>query len=963
MKTALRLCLTLLYLIPAVLFARSPKELEHADFTANNTSGCTSLTVVFSDLSVAPTNDPIIGYSWHFGDGNSSSEQNPTHTYTTAGVYNVKLVVVSQSGWKDSIIRANYITALAGPIQQLGPDTTFCFGNSITLDAGNPGASYLWNTGDVSQQIDVFWSGEYTVEITKNGCITYDTIVAYTNQPLFANFAFQHEPGCLPTKVSFIDLSQTCDGNIVGWSWSFGDGGTSLEQNPEHTYNADGYYLVQLTVTDNLGAVTSFEQEVMIFSSKPVVSLGADTTICSGSSLTLRSGVPDAAYEWSTGEMTPDITVSAPGTYWVMVSNNGTCTTIDTIEVGFSNAATAKFSYQVQPGCAPVDVQFTDRSIKCGNNIISTWFWEFGDGTTSSMQHPLHSYTSPGLYNVRLRITTTSGFTTTYNQSVPAYMSALIVNLGTDTTICENQILQLNSGITGGVYLWNTGETTQSINVDMPGKYWVRVSKNNCVSSDTIEIMLNPALSPAFGYNYQTQCLPIMVNFIDSSKTCGTMISSWRWDFGDGTLSSQQHPSHNYLMNGTYLVRLTITGVDGSVVTKSKNVVVTSGSFKTNIGSDTTICYGNTIVLDAGNAGATYMWSTGRVTRTIEVSEPGKYWVRVEQNGCVANDTINISNTFPVTPNFGFAISSNCLPVQVQFSDSSRVLCGGAISSWHWEFGDGATSIQQNPTHNYTTSDTFNVRLTITSANGVVISKTKTVIIENSIPVVNLGADLSICKGNVVQLDAGVMDATYVWSPGAAINNPTIRNPIVSPEVTTTYSVSVTKCMVTVTDEITIQVDSLRRPVITQDGSNLRSTPAEFYQWYKDEQLIDGATSRTYRAKQMGNYTVRIRNSRGCENESLPYLFVPKKGSGSTLDGMTVSLSPNPTTGVLSIMFDVKPVETVDVTVIDRYGNRMKQTRINQQANQLRLHGLAKGQYFIEFKTGDKVVVMPVLVQ
>lgn len=963
MKTAVHFCLTLLYFIPAVLFARSPKELEHADFTANVTSGCTSLTVVFSDESVAPDNDPIIGYTWYFGDGNTSSIQHPSHTYTNSGMYNVKLVVVSQSGWKDSIMRANYISVLAAPIAQLGPDTTFCFGNLLTLDAGNPGATYLWNTGDMSQQIDIFWAGEYTVEITKGGCTAYDTIIAYTNQPLFANFAFQHEPGCLPTKVSFIDLSQTCEGNIVSWSWNFGDGNTSTEQNPEHIYNADGYYTVQLIITDNFGGVTALEQEVVISSTVPVISLGADTSICSGTTLMLTSGIPDASYQWSTGETTPDINVSSPGIYWLMVSNNGTCSAIDTIEITLSKPTTPHFDYQVQPGCAPVDVQFTDRSTTCGGSVISQWFWEFGDGTTSSLQNPLHGYIAAGQYNVKLTVTTTSGFTETINLSVTVLSTAPVVNLGKDTAICENAILQLNAGISAANYFWSTGEITQSINIDMPGKYWIRVAKNNCFSSDTINITMNPALSPAFGYSYQTQCLPVTVNFIDSTKACGTTVNSWRWDFGDGTLSSQQHPSHNYLMTGTYTVRLTVTSIDGSVATKSRNVVITTGLFKTNLGSDTTICYGNSIILDAGNAGSTYIWNTGDATRTIEVTDPGNYWVRVEKSGCVAFDTITIRNTFPVTPNFGYEISSKCLPVQVQFRDSSLVLCGGSITNWRWEFGDGTTSIEKDPTHIYTKSDTFNVRLTITAANGVMISKMKRIFIENSIPVLNLGAPLSICKGSLVQLEAGIPNAVYTWSPKVAINNDTIRNPIINPELTTTYSVTVTKCMVTVTDDITIQVDSLRRPAINQEGNTLKSTPAEFYQWYKDEQLIEGATSRTYRAKYMGHYTVKIRSGRGCENESLPHLFVPRKYNGAELNGISISISPNPTTGLLKILFDVKPEKPISVTIIDRYGKRMTQIKIDQQINQVRLHALAKGQYFLEFKMGEKVVVVPVVVQ
>jgi len=964
MKATIHFCIFIFCVLPSILFGNSPKDqLAYADFTSNITSGCPSLSVNFADASNDPLPDTIISYTWYFGDGNISSLQNPTHIYNTAGLYSVRLVVTSQSGWKDSVTRMNYINVTAPPASQLGGDTTFCFGNSITLDAGNPGATYLWNTGDMSQQIDIFWAGEYTVAITNNGCTSYDTILAYTNAPLYANFAFQQEPGCLPTMVSFIDLSQTCQGSIVEWNWDFGDGATSTQQNPQHTYSENGTYLAQLTIKDNFGGITNVQQEVIINSAVPNVSLGADTSICNGSSLLLKSGVADASYLWNTGETSPDILATNPGTYWVVVSNNGTCSSSDTIIISTATPATPQFTYQVQQGCAPVDVQFTDQSTSCAGITINQWLWEFGDGNTSTLQNPLANYTAAGIYNVKLTVTTMDGFITSKTQPITVVVSSPLVQLGNDTAFCEGSNLQLNAGVSGATYTWNTGETTQSIAVNLPGKYWVAVTKNNCVSSDTIRVFMNPALTPAFGYTYQTLCLPIVVKFTDSSKVCGTSINSWKWDFGDGILSTQQHPTHNYLTNGTYIVRLTITSTDGSIITKSKNVIVSSAKFTSNLGNDTTICYGNTLRLDGGNPGSMYLWNTGEASKTIEVTDPGNYWVRVEKSGCVAFDTINVKNTFPVTANFGYRITSKCLPVIVQFTDSSLVRCGGAISEWHWDFGDGKTSIQQHPTHSYTRSDSFNVRLIITAANGVIISKTKRLYIENVIPSVNLGTDLTICKGSVVQLEAGVDNAVYLWNPQTAINNDTIRNPIVNPGFTTTYTVTVTKCMVTVKDDIIIHVDSLRRPVITQDGNTLKSTPSEFYQWYRDQQVIQGATTRSYRAKQMGQYSVKIRNSRGCENESLPHLFIPRNNNGTELNGISINISPNPTPGLINILLDVKPEKPVSVTVIDRYGKRMLQTKIDQQVNYLRMNALAKGHYFIELKMDNKLVVIPVVVQ
>src|SRR5688572_31462170 len=215
MKRALRYLFTILIGCPFSAFSNSPGDrLAHADFSSDQSSDLANVQVTFTDLSEAPAGDPFIAYQWHFGDGNTSTEINPVHTYTTSGFFSIKLIVTSQSGWKDSITRLNYVQVLAAPVVNLGPDTVMCDGGTIMLDAQNPGATYYWNNGDVFQQIEAFWAGEYSVEVTANGCTSRDTILVYSMPALYADFTYSETPGCLPSAVSFINLSSACGGSI-----------------------------------------------------------------------------------------------------------------------------------------------------------------------------------------------------------------------------------------------------------------------------------------------------------------------------------------------------------------------------------------------------------------------------------------------------------------------------------------------------------------------------------------------------------------------------------------------------------------------------------------------------------------------------------------------------------------------------------------------------------------------------
>lgn len=318
-----------------------------------------------------------------------------------------------------------------------------------------------------------------------------------------AAFSAPVTTGCAPFTANFTDQSTTSTGTINSWKWYFGDGDSSALQNPSHIYLSGGTYSVKLIITTTNGdSDTLVRSNYIVAKDRPVVNLGNDTTICANTFLTLDAGNAGSSYLWSTGETTQTISVDFPGTYSVTVTGPGSCTKTDAIVVNLKPSLVPAFGFANVNNCLSQQVQFTDSSVTCGVTIVE-WYWEFGDGTTSYQRHPLHVYTANGSYNVRLRVKDNTGTAITRSKTVVVSSPAPPdVNLGSDTTICSNTPLVLDAGFPGSTYEWSTGETTRTISVDFPDTYIVAVTNpNGCVGSDTITVLVTPALLPKFGWS------------------------------------------------------------------------------------------------------------------------------------------------------------------------------------------------------------------------------------------------------------------------------------------------------------------------------------------------------------------------------------------------------------------------------------------------------------------------------
>lgn len=226
-----------------------------------------------------------------------------------------------------------------------------------------------------------------------------------------------------------------------------------------------------------------------------------------------------------------------------------------------------------------------------------------------------------------------------------------------------------------------------------------KVTKTNFSQVFNCDITIN---SCAIGIDFDTTCLALLVD-----------------DDGDFTNSTAYNSTNGitFSLNGNVI---TVSGISNVHIpdNSTRYITLASVTFTKELGNDTIKCQGDSVVLDAGNQGATYLWNTGATTKTIKIVNPGSYWVRVESNGCFEYDTILVSDQ-QVTASFTTPDTEGCIPLTSNFTDLSSINFG-SITNWDWNFGNGNTSTNQNPTNTYVAPGSYTVSLSVTSDLGCI---------------------------------------------------------------------------------------------------------------------------------------------------------------------------------------------------------------------------------------------------
>ncbi|PJB55606.1 MAG: hypothetical protein CO098_15980, partial [Bacteroidetes bacterium CG_4_9_14_3_um_filter_41_19] len=390
-------------------------------FTTPSSPVCINQQIAFTDIS---SND-VVSWMWNFGDGTFSAMQNPAHSYLSDGNYTVQLTVTNQNGCINTI--SNLIEVVKYPDAQmiLSPGTTICAQSLLSVQGidqnGTSIVSWQWNFGDgspiTSGQISshVYSNpGTYIVElsvINNGGCADLVTQSVLVQDIPVADFLmFPSDSACIDELITFTDNSTN---DVVSWSWDFGDGVTNTLQNPDHSYSSTGLFDIELIVTNQNACADTLQSSIQIFQLPDAqIDVTPGSTVCANSPLNFRgldlNETTVLDWQWNFGDGTPPYsgqealhTYTLPGTYVVSLTifNSGGCTDLVTQSVIINEVPVADFVMSPQnSACVGNLIDFTDNS---SNDVIS-WAWDFGDGDISTLQNPQHSYSTDGIFNVRL---------------------------------------------------------------------------------------------------------------------------------------------------------------------------------------------------------------------------------------------------------------------------------------------------------------------------------------------------------------------------------------------------------------------------------------------------------------------------------------------------------------------------------------------------------------------------------
>ena len=695
---------TILITLILLCFGTFTKAQLSATFTATQTNICEGIAVGFIP-NINNTN-PITSVFWDFGDGTFVNDPLPYgigKIYNTAGTYTIRLVVNDNLGNTDTTTVVDMITVnpnpevsftVAPPAGCQSLDVQF---SPIISSASTSGWTWIWTfssdsiclAGDALDTIIRTNPNPFTATFLNDGI--YDVSLTVENQfncqsdtvafnvftvepkPV-ASFTTQVQPDCdETTNVTFTSNSVlTCTGSTT-YIWDFGDGSspqTTTQSAITHEYQTSGVFIAQLIITDG-------------------TSNGCSDTIAQTISVSTD----------------PTVAIQAP------------------------NAA-----------CVNDVLQFNGSS----TGAVTSWAWDFGDGTTSTLQNPSHAYTTAGCFTPSLTITVDScSFTAVFDTCIvvnpnPAATFSSIDNYESCTYPHTMNFTSTTNGVANLSYLWDFGDGTTSI-LPNPVKTWnyaglfpvslTVASSAGCTADIQRDTVIIDSIDVDFTADVVVGCEPLDVQFTDNSTSYSGIIS-WLWDFGDGTTSTFQHPSHTYYTTGTYDVQLIVTTAQGctdTLILSNYINVATSPTLSFSV-SDNTPCIGDNIsFINASSNGTNWLWFNGIDTVSgfnipdVAFSSVGSYnvWLSAENNGCV--DTLfqyELINLFELEANIG--VSGNCEvnPTAIDFTDFST----GSPVDWSWDFGVNGvsddTSNVQNPSYNYPSIGQYVATLTITNSNG-----------------------------------------------------------------------------------------------------------------------------------------------------------------------------------------------------------------------------------------------------
>ncbi|MCB9274757.1 MAG: gliding motility-associated C-terminal domain-containing protein [Lewinellaceae bacterium] len=905
-------------------------------------------------------------YLWSTGDTLSSI------SVSSGGLYTV---LVTGAGNACSIIDTLEVVELANPQLQLSGDTAYCAGQSAHLSSGQLYPAMLWSTGDTIQDIVASTPGNYSLTVTDaNGCSASDTVFI-TELPLpqvsiqgnaticdggaTVLVAGQQYPsmqwstgsssastladtagtyiltvtdanGCMASDTHEVavapvpepqiqgdSLAILCDGSslvllinqaFAAYHWSTGDtvGGTLVT----------GPGLYSITVTDENGCTAADTVQV---TEVPLPSPGLpdNVNICVDSSVVLAPTGAFESYSWSNTQVTPTITTSQPGWYYLSVTDSNGCVGVDSalvqqllppdpmLQADYSacpgasvaiNAATGMSAYLWSTsetsasitidspgpysltvtdgnGCQAVagfnllnfaepDVMITGQQAVCAGDTVML---DAGSGYTSyqwqddSFGQQLAAG-SDGVYSVT--VTDANGCLSSDTFQLEA-LQPPVINIPAELSFCAGEMATIDAGQGYAGYVWTDASTGQSLQVGTPGTYGVTVTDDNgCENSQLIEVSEWPIPVPDIDGNLYFCPGTSTTLLLDTAG-----LAAYAWSTGGGM------PEESFDSGGNFTISVTDTnGCAGEF----QFVILELAPTMVSISGDTLFCEGNSGQLDAGLGYASYLWSTGDVGNSIMVDSSGLYTVEVANAlGCLGQDTIVVA----VQPPPSVSLPDTALLCE----DGLLILdAGSGLAGYQWSTGDDTQSVEITDAGTYTLQAVDSLGCEAQASVEVV---------EIPVPSPDIEGDFSLCPGQESTLSVTGDYVAYAWSNGDT-DSETL---VVAAGFYTLTVTDAAGCQGTANilvnnapgTSVTISgaQDFCEGNAITLDAGNHTS-----YLW------SDSSTGSQLQASESGEYSVTVTNISGCtasDTVSVQAFPLPTPGlpeTASFCEGSTVLL-------------------------------------------------------------------------
>ena len=770
-------------------------EIYSAFSIAGADMGCDPFPVQFQNNSTGNT----ASWEWEFGDGGSSVDMNPLHVFRNqfgpdSISFQTRLIAISPYFCRDT--STHTVTVFPYIEANFVYDTVFaCTPHEILITDQSFGADfYEWDFGDGTTStsggphlLKTFFNNSndpvtYIIRLrvrNKEGCFDEIQREVTVLPRVQASFIPSLTEGCSPFQALFLNKSS----GAATYYWSFGDGGTSSDISPLHLYDKnltdhDTTYNVTLIATSSEFCRDTMKSDIIVHPYIEAIFAIKDITGCTPFTVNIENqSLRVDTYLWDFGDGTPvsntaatsfdHIYINPANTETVfplklIVANNEGCSDTLVKYITVHPPITSNFTASTLEGCHPLEVTFRDLSLNPGN-----YLWDFGDGTSSVLPSPVHTFpnqgTSDTTYLVTLTTSTTDG-ECTKSVSWPVLVHPSVhanFTVPQQVSCSPFDVTIVNASVNATLFRWNFGDgkdtvTTSSLalhhlfvnpNYSARKEFEITLiaeNKEGCTNEIKRTVAVESNIAANFNLSTPEGCHPLSVNLRNTSQGA----SYFTWDFGDGFSGSSVSPSH------------TFTNYTDTVVTRQIRLVATSqvnciseavseitiypkprAAFEVDKVMDCPPV--DAIISNTSRNADHYLWTFGDGETFNTTSQqafnhvfdndsevPVTYNIKLSSFsdfGCTDSTRQNLI-VFPgTTVNFSFD-EEGCSPLTSNFINAS---VRGDIFTW--EFGDGSASYVKDPSHIYfnNTPDDLRYFVTLRSVSqfGCADTKTDTVLV------------------------------------------------------------------------------------------------------------------------------------------------------------------------------------------------------------------------------------------